>query len=56
MSDDPIPAPAEKPKAPAGLYRHWCQQPGCTEWGSFGFARTRDQTDWYCREHRPEDK
>lgn len=32
---------------------HWCEHPGCKEWGGFGFARP-EGTRWYCAEHRPD--
>jgi len=37
--------------APAGIYEHWCEHPGCTKWGGWGFPRGRE-TVWFCFEHR----
>jgi hypothetical protein len=33
---------------------HWCEHPGCQQWGGFGFERDKMKTDWFCIEHRPE--
>jgi len=35
----------------AGVYDHYCQHPGCGEWGDWGYARGK-ATIWYCGEHR----
>lgn len=36
------------------LLEHYCEQPGCTKWGSFGFAlRKTAEPNWFCMEHRP---
>lgn len=33
---------------------HWCEHPGCSRWGSYGYAATRDaETRWYCPPHFP---
>ncbi|MCT7378177.1 hypothetical protein [Chelativorans salis] len=35
------------------LHLHYCEHDGCTEWGTFGYARGKDQpSKWYCREHK----
>lgn len=50
MSDD---TSAQKPPQ-TGPYEHYCQHPGCTKWGAFGYARGKGEYDWFCWEHRPE--
>ncbi|MDK1386533.1 hypothetical protein QN224_14065 [Sinorhizobium sp. 8-89] len=37
-----------------GPFVHYCQEPGCREWGSFGFALGKGKPKWYCLVHRPE--
>lgn len=33
---------------------HYCEHPGCKEWGGFGFSRPpKAPARWYCWEHRP---
>lgn len=56
MSDEPQrPGEAEPQRhAPAGLWEHWCEHPGCGAWGAWGLARGK-RTAWYCSEHRPEE-
>jgi hypothetical protein len=50
MSDD-----TSAPKPPQTRpYEHYCQFPGCTKWGGFGYARGKGEYDWFCYEHRPE--
>jgi hypothetical protein len=43
--------------APAALvhFEHWCDQPGCVKWGSFGRERGRLITEWRCGEHLADD-
>lgn len=43
-----------KPRTEAGPYVHYCEHPGCTKWGSFGFAIGRGEPNWFCSEHQPE--
>ncbi|ABR63620.1 hypothetical protein GOC91_16520 [Sinorhizobium medicae] len=43
-----------KPHYEAGPYVNYCEHPGCTKWGGFGFAVGRGDPDWFCFEHRPE--
>ncbi|MGN7749704.1 hypothetical protein [Sinorhizobium sp. 22678] len=43
-----------KPHYEAGPYVHYCEHPGCTKWGSFGFAVGRGEPNWFCSEHQPE--
>lgn len=43
-----------KPHCEAGPYVHYCEHPGCTKWGGFGFAVGRSEPNWFCFEHRPE--
>jgi len=53
MGDEFRPAPeVVAPHLTTGLYQHYCEHPGCTEWGSWGYSRTKLETRWYCREHR----
>ncbi|PAQ03761.1 hypothetical protein LRP31_34975 (plasmid) [Mesorhizobium mediterraneum] len=50
MSDDPSSQPVPASRA-IGIYEHYCEHPGCTKWGGWGFPRGK-QTIWFCREHR----
>ncbi|MDK1494796.1 hypothetical protein QN219_33370 [Sinorhizobium sp. 7-81] len=43
-----------EPHRDLGLYIHYCEHPGCTKWGGFGFAAGKDEPRWYCLDHRPE--
>ena len=36
---------------PAGTYEHYCEQPGCSQWGGWGYSRGKT-TIWFCGEHR----
>jgi hypothetical protein len=54
MSDDTA-APAPRPPV-AGIWENYCQHPGCTKWGGFGYARGKGEYDWFCWEYRPEEK
>ena len=45
-------APAELRRAPSGLTVHYCEHPGCKEWGGWGYSRTKQDTRWFCFEHR----
>lgn len=41
------------PVQPGKVENHWCEHPGCTQWGGLGFARFKtDIPRWYCFEHR----
>jgi len=48
MSDAP---PPSKIFAPGWV--HYCEHPGCTEWGAFGSPGPRGETVWHCKEHDP---
>lgn len=38
---------------PAGVVDHWCEHPGCTNWGGWGYSKGRNlPSTWYCFEHR----
>ncbi len=50
MSDE---AGASK-KPEGGIVEHLCEHPGCTTWGSLGFAHGRAPPNWYCFEHKIE--
>ncbi|MBP1842031.1 hypothetical protein J2046_000275 [Rhizobium petrolearium] len=33
---------------------HWCEHPGCKQWGCYGFSRSKaDKPIWHCSEHYP---
>ncbi|WP_411033866.1 hypothetical protein [Shinella sp. BYT-45] len=33
---------------------HYCEEPGCAEWGGFGLARSKGEpVRWWCWEHYP---
>ncbi|MCZ4500996.1 MAG: hypothetical protein JWQ74_3551 [Marmoricola sp.] len=51
MTEEDKPRRARQPTDPV---EHWCQHPGCTKWGGFGYDRGRGETDWWCWEHRPD--
>jgi len=38
---------------PVGVIDHWCEHPGCTRWGSFGFRHAAGDV-WYCGEDHPD--
>lgn len=44
--------PSAPQTTPAGIHEHWCEQPSCERWGSFGFANGKAEPRWYCGEHR----
>jgi len=50
MSDVPSsqPVPASRP---AGIHEHYCEHPGCTKWGGWGFS-ARETDDLVFWEHR----
>ena len=41
-------------RASGGLYVHYCEHTGCKEWGGWGYSRNRQDTRWFCYEHREE--
>ncbi|WP_085044203.1 hypothetical protein [Ensifer aridi] len=43
-----------KPREEAARYVHYCEHPGCMNWGSFGFAVGKAEPNWFRCEHRPE--
>ena len=51
MADEFAKYPPSSETTPAGLFEHWCEHPGCKEWGGWGFARGK-ATVWFCYEHR----
>lgn len=56
MSDEPIKLPegVGPASAPSGIYEHWCEHPGCKEWGSWGFGSKHRGQHFFCFEHRAE--
>jgi hypothetical protein len=33
---------------------HYCEHPGCNEWGGLGFVRMKgEQGNWWCAHHYP---
>lgn len=57
MSDEPIKLPegVGPSSAPSGIYEHWCEHPGCQEWGGWGFGRIKAESPhWFCFAHRDE--
>ncbi|MDK1488616.1 hypothetical protein QN219_00870 [Sinorhizobium sp. 7-81] len=44
MASDEQGADRHKDKA---LYEHYCEYPGCTKWGGFGFAAGKDEPRWF---------
>lgn len=49
MSDEPNSKTEERP-APAGIFEHWCEYPGCKNWGCSGEPYGKDAR-WHCGEH-----
>ncbi|TSD83566.1 hypothetical protein FFK22_037080 [Mycobacterium sp. KBS0706] len=49
MSDAPPPS-----KIFAAGWVHFCEHPGCTEWGAFGHGHPAGTIHWYCKEHDPD--
>ena len=39
--------------APAGIWEHLCEHPGCERWGAWGYNSGR-VTTWRCDEHKGE--
>lgn len=39
-----------RPLPEHGIDNHWCEQPDCSRWGSFGFDQ-RGGTIWFCGQH-----
>ena len=39
---------------PTGIFAHYCEHPGCAEWGGWGYSRAKQDTRWFCFEHRDE--
>jgi hypothetical protein len=37
------------------LHLHFCEHPGCANWGGFGYDVEMSQTQWFCGEHRWDD-
>jgi hypothetical protein len=55
MSDEirlPSAGAPEPRRAPSGLYLHYCEHAGCKAWGGWGYSRTRQETHWFCYDHR----
>lgn len=51
MSDEPN--RDEQPVAtPAGIWEHYCERPGCKEWGGFGFSLAGRPARWFCWDHK----
>jgi len=53
MTDEPTPAD-EPTRVPTGIVPHWCEEPGCEKWGSFG-EQYGKSTRWFCGQHRTRD-
>jgi len=52
MSDEPSRTPEPAPR-PVGIYEHYCEHPGCSAWGSYGFTRGKSHPmNWFCYQHR----
>jgi hypothetical protein len=34
---------------------HFCEFPGCSKWGGFGYDIHPPRTQWFCHEHRWKD-
>ncbi|HEY0120677.1 MAG TPA: hypothetical protein VGC14_02760 [Rhizobium sp.] len=49
MSDD---TGTDTRLATSVLFEHYCDEPGCKAWGSLGFDIGRDETRWFCFEHK----
>ena len=43
----PVAYPSDETRQPrpAGIYEHYCIEPGCGEWGGFGFTRSKHEID-----------
>ncbi len=51
MSDELRPGEPST-SAPSGIFVHHCEREGCSDWGGWGYSRTKQETRWYCFEHR----
>jgi hypothetical protein len=52
MGDEFRPSAEIIAQRPTGLFEHYCEHPGCKEWGSWGYARTKQDTRWFCYSHK----
>lgn len=53
MTDEPIKLPeGMAPTRPGGVQEHRCEHPGCTEWGGWGFSKPKQESHWFCYEHK----
>jgi len=53
MSDELLKVGTAAPRISPGIVEHWCEREGCSNWGSHGYSRGRNQpTVWFCYEHR----
>lgn len=45
-------------EVPPGIFSPKCCQPGCDDWGSWGYGCTREigTGQWFCYRHRPSDE
>ena len=51
MSDTDRPPLTQAPK----LYVHYCEEPGCNQWGSLGNSSSKlVPVRWWCKKHFPE--
>lgn len=37
-----------------GIVEHLCEHAGCQQWGSWGYSRVKNETRWFCFQHRDE--
>ena len=46
---------SDQTKAGDGIHEnHWCEHPGCTKWGGWGFSPSKaEKPHWWCPEHYP---
>jgi len=53
MSENPLSIGQAADSHAGGIFEHWCEHPGCTAWGSYGYqARRSDPQHFFCYDHR----
>lgn len=42
------------PVSQSRVIDHKCEHPGCNSWGGWGFGKPKQESHWFCYEHRAE--
>ncbi|TWG90295.1 hypothetical protein L598_000700000510 [Mesorhizobium sp. J18] len=54
MSDEQMRNGETAPRRSSGIVEHYCEHPGCSSWGGWGYSRLKDAPRWFCYAHRDE--